>query len=61
MVLASGDSYGQIVIWDVATSNALHVLSEGMKPIQGNLSIYIFVKTFFSTFGNFRHDVDSPI
>lgn len=40
MVLASGDSYGQIVIWDVATSNALHVLSEGMKPIQDMMWIH---------------------
>jgi len=35
MILASADSSGVIIIWDVITGVALHFLSEGNKSIQG--------------------------
>ena len=37
LTLATGDSSGLIVIWDVVTGTAIHSLSEGNKPIQGLL------------------------
>jgi len=37
LLLASGDTAGQIIIWDVISGSALHLLSDGNKPIQGGI------------------------
>lgn len=36
ILLASADTSGLVLIWDVMAGVALHSLSEGNRPIQGN-------------------------
>lgn len=36
LLLASADTSGLVIVWDVITGVALHILSDGNRPIQGN-------------------------